>query len=299
MKIVIFLIPSVIGLSWLGVKEERGEQAICHSGALDYVQKRLCNRNGEYAMALSHAAAATVKSCQVAMVGHRWGCRSVSALPILSRNLKEASPESAFVHALSSAQLVSSLYRLCQSGTIGDCSLEEINRFSTEFTDVVSIQKRRKSQGAIEMHNSAIGRNVAWQSTRRICKCHGQSGSCTQKTCWQTAPDESDLTKKLTKKYEGAAMIRLTDSRIPKTVTQFIARDRLLYSEPKKAFCGETHGRECDPESTKSDNCRQLCCDRGFIQKRHTEIEEDCKFIWPAEIRCTPRAVTVEKHLCR
>jgi len=298
MKLFIIFFGQAFSLSWLGVGVHTPNN-ICKSEALDHVQRKLCERNNQYSMALAHAASTTVKGCKTAMAGHRWGCKSVTALPALKRDLKEATSESAFVHALGSAQLISSLYRLCQSGTIGECSNKDIKQFATEFTDVVSLQKRRKSQGVIEIHNSNIGRELAWKSTNRICKCHGQSGSCTQKTCWDTAPDSNTLTEKLSKKYDSAAMIKLGKSGIPPEMTKFIARDRLLYLQPRNDFCNDTHGRECNPDSTKSDNCKQLCCNRGYIQRLHTTVEDECKFIWPARIECTPKIQTHKKYLCR
>ena len=298
MKLAILIVSQVCSLSWLGVGvNDPGD--VCHSPSLDGVQRRLCERNSKYSIALTHAASTTIKACRSAMIGHRWGCKSVAALPALKRDLKEATSESAFVHALGSAQLVASLYRLCQSGTIGACSNRDIKQFSTEFTDVVSLQKRRKSQAMVEIHNSNIGRTVAWESTKRICKCHGQSGSCTQKTCWNTAPDSNIVTEKISKKYDSAAIIKLSKSSIPVEMTTFIAKGRLLYLQPRDDFCNETHGRQCNPLSTKSDNCNLLCCNRGYVHKRHTTIEEECTFIWPARIECKPKIHSHRRYICK
>ena len=109
---------------------------------------------------------------------------------------------------VSSAQLMySSMYRLCESGTIGKCGKNTIQQFVTEFTDAVSLRHKTRSAAQVEMHNAKVGRETAWASKGTICKCHGQSGSCTQKTCWRTAPDDNVVRQKLTMKYDSAAKI--------------------------------------------------------------------------------------------
>jgi hypothetical protein len=297
MKIFYILITSALSLSWLSIGIQQTENA-CESSALGPVQRRICQKNSKFNHALSHAAQNTVNSCKQYMASERWGCKSVNTLPHLKRELKESTPESAFLHSLSAAQLISSLNRLCQTGTIGKCDSEKIEQFATEFTDIVPLRKHRKQIGTIEIHNLKIGRKVASESRNKICKCHGQSGSCTQKTCWETAPDSNSISAKLAKKYETAAKIQMTNSVIPEQISQFIARDRLLYTQPKQDFCHETKGRECDPFSTSKGSCEKLCCGRGLIHKEKIVLEKDCKFIWPAQMECTPKLVTIEKYLC-
>jgi hypothetical protein len=298
MKLISIIFTTASSLSWLSIGLQNTEN-VCESGSLGQVQRRLCQKNSRFNLALSHAATETVNSCQEMMATERWGCHSIKALPSLKRELKEATTESAFVHALSSAQLVASLTRLCESGTIGKCSSEQIRQFATEFTDIVPLQKRRKQLGTIEVHNLNIGRKVALASKTQICKCHGQSGSCTQKTCWETSPDSKIISAKLAKKYETAARISTdVNNAIPAQISQFVARDRLLYTQTKQDFCNETKGRECDPFILGTGSCEKLCCRRGFIHKTSNEVKEECRFIWPAQIECVPKIITIKKYLC-
>ena len=296
MKLFISLFSTTLGLTWIGLSTEQSR--ICASPSLDPAQKRLCDRNPQFAHALSHAAKTTVDSCVSSMSKKRWGCAALKTLPAVGRELTEATSESAYVHALGSANLVTSLYRLCESGTIGPCSRQRIGQFATEFTGVVSASRRHRAKATVEMHNSKVGRASAWRATRKVCKCHGQSGSCTQKTCWETAPDEKEVARELARKYETAALVRLTNG-LPDEISEIVAKDRLLFLKKKSDFCRLTRGRKCSPEATGSDSCESLCCGRGFVFKSQKNIEENCQFLWPAKIVCEPVLKVVEKYVCQ
>ncbi|KAM7539688.1 hypothetical protein Aperf_G00000024698 [Anoplocephala perfoliata] len=51
----------------------------------------------------------------------------------------------------------------------------------------------------MDIHNQKVGRRFVWQSREKKCKCHGISGACSLRTCWQrVGPFRSvgDLLKK-------------------------------------------------------------------------------------------------------
>lgn len=298
MKLQILLIAHVSAIGWLGITKTETDE-FCQSESFDHIQKRLCERHSRFIPAIRHAAQSSIRECNNGMNSRRWGCKSLKSLPILKREMRTATVESAFVQALSSAQLTSSMYRLCESGTVGTCSRHNIQQFVTEFTDAVSIRHKTRAGAQIEMHNAKVGRETSWRSKGTICKCHGQSGSCTQKTCWRTAPDDKVVISKLTKKYDHAAKIFVGSDSFPAELSRFVAHDRLLYTEPKRSYCQSTRGRTCEPDSNKSDSCDKMCCNRGFIQKQKTIIDEYCRFIWPASVKCEPAIKTFTTYLCK
>ncbi|KAL3216998.1 hypothetical protein MRX96_032654 [Rhipicephalus microplus] len=47
--------------------------------------------------------------------------------------------------------------------------------------------------------------------TRRECKCHGMSGSCTVKTCWMRLPLFRDVGNQLKERFDGASRVLLSN----------------------------------------------------------------------------------------
>ena len=180
-----------------------------------------------------------MKLCSDSMVGPAvknggWSCsEDIQKLPFMSSKLKNPTPESAYLHGLSSGQLITAVYKLCQTGSIESISCDEnrVSNFVTEFTSIMSIVKRKKSVGQIEIHNSKIGRGLAWKSQKNLCKCHGTSGSCLAKTCWETAPLAENLGKLAMEKYSKSIGIRMPrdKSHLPYEITNILAKDDFLF----------------------------------------------------------------------
>lgn len=52
---------------------------------------------------------------------------------------------------------------------------------------------------------------------RRECKCHGVSGACEMKTCWNALPPFREIGNIIKDKFDGATEVRIvTDERRPK-----------------------------------------------------------------------------------
>ena len=47
---------------------------------------------------------------------------------------------------------------------------------------------------------------------RTMCKCHGMSGSCEMKTCWNSAPPFREVGTLIKEKYESAAKVQVYDA---------------------------------------------------------------------------------------
>ena len=240
--LIAFMTTSTESFSWIGIanRDSTSQQSICDSSSLSFIQRRICKMNSEFEPALNRAAKHSMKICSKSAFGIENGTWSqeecsndISKLPFMSSKLKKATPESAFLHGLSSGQLITSVYKLCQSGSISttNCDINRVSNFVTEFTSIMSIVKRKKSVGQIEIHNSKIGRGLAWKTQKNLCKCHGTSGSCLAKTCWETAPLAEHLGELAIQKYSESIGIKMPkqNSNLPKEITNILAKDDFLF----------------------------------------------------------------------
>ncbi|CDS39931.1 protein Wnt 2 [Echinococcus multilocularis] len=59
----------------------------------------------------------------------------------------------------------------------------------------------------IDVHNQKVGRRFIWQSREKKCKCHGISGACTLRTCWQRVGTFRGVGDLLKKAYSNALQV--------------------------------------------------------------------------------------------
>lgn len=65
---------------------------------------------------------------------------------------------------------------------------------SAEFVDAAEKQKNQSMDTRImNQHNNKAGREVLLNNIRTKCKCHGVSGACEVKTCWEELPDFREI----------------------------------------------------------------------------------------------------------
>ena len=146
---------------------------------------------------------------------------------------------------------------------------------------------------------------------RLLCKCHGLSGSCTLKTCWQKMPPLRLIGDKLKDKFDGAAKVTISNdakSLLPeeKSVKPPDSVD-LVYSMDSPTYCDldkklgsiGTAGRRCDPNSMGVGGCDLLCCGRGY-KTASVQVQENCKcrFKWCCEVQCQTCTVNNQISTC-
>lgn len=144
------------------------------------------------------------------------------------------------------------------------------------------------------------------------CKCHGVSGSCSLKTCWQALPPFKDVGKRLKDRYDGAVEVKFNKrgTRLIRRKRRFNkpTQDDLLYVNTSPDYCVAnsttgslgTVGRECNRLSEGMDGCRLMCCGRGYNTFKRKLVERcQCKFHWCCYVKCRTCERIVDINSCK
>ena len=143
------------------------------------------------------------------------------------------------------------------------------------------------------------------------CKCHGVSGSCTSKVCWNSMPKLRQLSDDLQKSYMQA--YHMMYSKRSKKLRPIQERNRdpsktdLVYLTPSPDYCEPnkrhgslgTHGRRCNKTSLGVNGCPLMCCGRGY-QTMLRQVSESChcRFQWCCVVECETCNRIEELHVC-
>ncbi|CAB3404590.1 unnamed protein product [Caenorhabditis bovis] len=315
-------------------------------------QMRFCKKNIDLMDSIRGGALAAHAECQYQFHKRRWNCTLIDPVTyevISDVFLNENTRESAFVHAISSAAVAYKVTRDCARGISDRCGCDYSRSTNTarsdymyqgcsdnvkfgigvskEFVDAAerkpvfseiahnSSRPIPENVHVINLHNNQAGRQVLEKALRRECKCHGMSGSCEMKTCWDSLPPFREIGMNIKDKFDGAAEVKVVKDDAqekPKIVMKHSQFKRhtsadLVYMTPSPDFCEAnpargifgTKGRQCTQSPNAIDDCSLLCCGRGYEKK--VEIIDDkcnCKFHYCCRVECDPCQKRVEKFFC-
>lgn len=144
------------------------------------------------------------------------------------------------------------------------------------------------------------------------CKCHGVSGSCSIKTCWQQLPTFREIGERLKERYDGAVEVKFNKrgTKLKRRHSRYNKPDRedLIYLQQSPDYCSEnketgsmgTTGRECNKSSDGMDGCNLMCCGRGYNTFKKTLVERcNCKFVWCCHVKCKTCESVKDVHVCK
>lgn len=149
---------------------------------------------------------------------------------------------------------------------------------------------------------------------RRVCRCHGVSGSCEFRTCWQQMPKFNEAGEYLKTLYDRSTVqvakrakrkLRRKDKserKIPIRLNElvFLSKSPNYCLRDDESGIFGTYGRECNKTSYGADSCDMLCCGRGYDTRVVTKIERcQCKFVWCCYVKCKNCTYEVDVHTCK
>eukprot|EP00794_Sanderia_malayensis_P009976 gene9976-10999_t len=185
--------------------------------------------------------------------------------------------------------------------------------YSKEFLDPGSERRKEKSlRKLVAMQNNLAGREILKQKLRPVCRCHGVTGSCVTKACWQPLPYIDEIGASLREKYKHAIEVRInkrrTKLRVKRNKRYKIQSQDLVYTDSSPDFCEPnkelgilgTHGRVCNKTGNSLNKCSILCCGRGYdtmVLKKTYQC--DCKFQWCCTVRCRKCMEEKIEHRCK
>ncbi|CAF0773943.1 unnamed protein product [Didymodactylos carnosus] len=178
--------------------------------------------------------------------------------------------------------------------------------------------KRRRIRRQMNLHNNEAGRRAVYRLTRVVCKCHGVSGSCSLRTCYQQLPTFREIATFLKEKYDSAVEVRFSGNTSNKNrqQPQIRTRDRrfagptkddLIYVHESN-FCDYnprvgsfgTKDRLCNKTSYGSDSCKSMCCGRGYNTiRKYVQEKCNCKFVWCCSVQCLTCTKLIEIQVCK
>ena len=130
--------------------------------------------------------------------------------------------ETAFVHAITAAGIAHTLTKNCSGGDFPGCTCDNRltrqqlgwewggcsdnyhfgSQVAKQFLDIV--ESGADSKSLANLHNNEAGRIAVRKTMRRLCKCHGLSGSCATQTCWRQISEFREVGNHLKEMYHSA-----------------------------------------------------------------------------------------------
>ncbi|KAL4226319.1 Protein Wnt-5b [Mactra antiquata] len=304
-------------------------------------QQKLCTLYHDHMPSVGSGAQMGINECQYQFRFRRWNCTTIQGdTSVFGPVLQIPSREAAFTHAISAAGVIHAISRSCREGDLASCgcsramrpkdlnrdyiwggcgdNIEYGYRFAKAFVDVREKEKNHPrhsealSRMLMNLHNNEAGRRAVYNYAKVACKCHGVSGSCSLKTCWQQLPTFREIGERLKERYDGAVEVKFNKrgTRLKRKHKKYNkpSKEDLIYIDQSPDYCQAskdtgslgTTGRECNKGSDGMDGCNLMCCGRGYNTFKKTIVERcNCKFVWCCHVKCKTCESVKDIHVCK
>ncbi|KAJ8317842.1 hypothetical protein KUTeg_002933 [Tegillarca granosa] len=216
--------------------------------------------------------------CRYQFKWERWNCPDTD-LPLVQQNMYlRVNRETAYLQSINSAGVMYTLTEKCSTGVNkicgcdfsrngkkggynwqwGGCSdnIKYGESMTKRFLDAMISGK--DAHAAMNRQNNGAGRKAVKKTARLICKCHGVSGSCSVRTCWQQLAKFRSVGFYLKRKYRKAIHVNFYGGKLEGNeargmkMSLFSDKD-LVFLEKSPDYCKQnftfgtkgTVGREC------------------------------------------------------
>ena len=138
-------------------------------------------------------------------------------------------------------------------------------------------------------------------AARKICRCHGPTGSCQLKTCYRELLPFKRVGELLMEKYNEAIRVEFINDRLRKIGDRQRSLGKknldMAYFDLSPEYCEADlntnypgmSGRKCSTEFQNLSTCEQPCkkC-RMTVMKtiKSTQEKCQCKFEWCCKVKC-------------
>ncbi|ESO85170.1 hypothetical protein LOTGIDRAFT_130786, partial [Lottia gigantea] len=303
-------------------------------------QIRFCRVYHDHMPSIGRGAQLGIHECQYQFRNRRWNCSTVDDSSVFGPVLNIGNREAGFTHSISAAGVVYAISRACREGELSKCGCSRARRpkdlhrdwiwggcgdnieygykFAKAFVDMREKEKnhprhsRDLSRMLMNVHNNEAGRRAVYNFAKVACKCHGVSGSCSLKTCWQHLPNFREIGNRLKDRYDASTEVKFNKrgTKLTRKVKKWnkYTKNDIIFLDDSPDYCDKnaetgsvgTAGRECDRNSQGLGGCGLLCCGRGYNTFKRKLIERcNCKFHWCCFVRCGSCERYVDVHICR
>ncbi len=158
----------------------------------------------------------------------------------------------------------------------------------------------------------------------RACKCHGFSGSCSIKTCWNELPTIYKIGDDIKQLYDKAKEVELYQPTSGPSFLRYMEDGEyiipstadMVYLDESPRYCAAssnfTSQRQCMPQSALNGSefsntdmkehyppCETFCCNGGYQTYHKTEVTScNCNFVWCCEVVCQTCTTNVTEYRC-
>ncbi|RUS70048.1 hypothetical protein EGW08_022190, partial [Elysia chlorotica] len=168
-------------------------------------QRRICRDEPEIVHQVAQGAKLALQECQWQFQSRKWNCST--AKRSLSRILRRTCSMGELLQC--SCDHNKRDFRSDGEWEWGGCG-DDVDygyRKSREFMDARKRKRRGDFTTKLQLHNNKAGRVAVRDYMRRVCKCHGLSGSCALKTCWKKMPTFREVGDRLKAQFDGAIRV--------------------------------------------------------------------------------------------